>query len=115
MPDVEDINLDNTLSENESYFQYKIKLSPDRMNVGENYITNIIESTVKLRNEKTETVKWYQFKIPLNDPDSVVGSIRDFKSIRFVRMYLTDFSEDIVLRFANLIWCGVNGENIISR
>ena len=102
LPDVEDINLDNTLSENETYFQYKVSLRPEDMVVGRNYITNISEATVKLRNDKKETVKWYQFKIPVYEPDSVVGVIQDFKSIRFMRMYLTGFDESVVLRFAKL-------------
>lgn len=102
LPDVEDINMDNTLSENEAYYQYKVHLRPEYMNVGENYITNIVESTVKLRNEKTESVKWYQFKIPVYEPDSVVGLIQDYKSIRFLRMFLTGFQEEVVLRFARL-------------
>ncbi len=31
-----------------------------------------------------------------------VGNIPDFKSIRFVRMYLTGFEDSVVLRFARL-------------
>jgi cell surface protein SprA len=30
------------------------------------------------------------------------GDIQDFKSIRFVRMYLTNFDDSVVLRFAKL-------------
>ena len=101
-PDVEDINLDNTLSETESYYQYKVHLSPDEMEVGKNYITDIMESNVKTVNGQTDNVKWYQFKIPIYEPDSVVGQISDFKSIRFMRMYLTNAMKDIVLRFAEL-------------
>ena len=62
-PDVEDINLDNTLSETESYYQYKVHLSPDEMEVGKNYITDIMESNVKTVNGQTDNVKWYQFKM----------------------------------------------------
>lgn len=101
-PDVEDINLDNTLSETESYYQYKVHLSPNQMQVGQNYITDMIESNVKTVNGQTETVKWYQFKVPIYEPDSTVGSISDFKSIRFMRMYLTNAKKDIILRFAEM-------------
>ena len=38
-----------------------------------------------------------------HDPDVVlVGEIRDFKSIRFMRMFLREFDKPIVLRFATL-------------
>ena len=101
-PDVEDINLDNTLSETESYYQYKVRIDPHNMQVGQNYITDIVESNVKTVNGESEVVKWYQFKIPIYQPDSVVGTISDFKSIRFLRMYLTNAKKDIILRFAEM-------------
>ena len=39
-PDVEDINQDYTLNEYEKYFEYKIHLSPDGMQVGQNDIVD---------------------------------------------------------------------------
>ncbi len=102
MPDIEDINQDNTLSENESYFQYRVSLRPEDMKVGKNHITNIMTSTVLLKNKRTATVKWYQFKIPIQQPDAIIGAIQDFKSIRFARMFLKGFDKLIVLRFAKL-------------
>ncbi len=102
-PNVEDINNDNTLSESERYFQYKIILKPNKMNVGENYITNIYEAVgIQLANGEPGSVKWYQFKIPVRNPDKVMGSINDFKSIRFMRMFFKEFSKPVVLRFATL-------------
>lgn len=100
MPDVEDINQDNTLNEFEKYFQYKIELTPEKMRVGENYISNVRTTSVRLQNGKDEEVSWYQFKIPVNS-GTPVGNIKDFKSIRFIRLYLTNFSQPIVLRFAS--------------
>lgn len=103
LPDGEDINNDNTLSEGERYFQYRIELSPTKMVVGENYITDIyVAQNVPLRDNKSATVTWYQFKIPIRQYEKVVGDIRDFKSIRFMRMFMKGFSEPVVLRFASL-------------
>ncbi len=102
-PNMEDINDDNTLSEGERYFQYHIKINPAQMKVGENYITDINEAAgIRLPNGEITTVKWYQFKIPIRNPDKVIGGIDDFKSIRFMRMFLQGFSEPVVLRFASL-------------
>jgi cell surface protein SprA len=102
-PDVEDLNQDNTLNESEKYFQYKVSLRPqDLKNVGENYITQKVEHTLKLKNGKTETVTWYQFKIPIKECTDKVGNINDFKSIRFMRMFLTNFSDSVVLRLGTL-------------
>ncbi|PKP04767.1 MAG: cell surface protein SprA [Bacteroidetes bacterium HGW-Bacteroidetes-6] len=102
LPNVEDINRDNTLNESERYFQYEIDLEPSKMNVGENYITDVFTASPRLADGTTGSVKWYQFKIPVKDPDLVVGGIQDFKSIRFIRVLLKDFAEPVVLRFATL-------------
>ncbi len=102
LPNVEDINRDNTLSETERYFEYRVDLQPNKMNVGQNYITDVFTATVTLANGNSSDVKWYQFKIPVQSPDKVIGNIQDFKSIRFMRMYLKGFSENAVLRFATL-------------
>jgi cell surface protein SprA len=104
IPDGEDINRDNTLEESERYFQYRVHLKSTTMNVGQNYITDMYECpSVHLANGSNATnVKWYQFKIPIESPDNIVGSIQDFKSIQFMRMFLKGFSENVVLRFATL-------------
>lgn len=101
MPDVEDINQDNTLNETEKYFQYRIRLTPSDLQVGNNYITDKRKVNVRLRNGNTEEVTWYQFKVPVRKGEAI-GSIKDFKSIRFMRMFLTGFEEPVVLRFATL-------------
>ena len=101
-PDVEDINQDYTLNEYEKYFEYKVHLSPDGMVVGQNYIVDERKASVQLRNGQTANVSWYLFRVPVKEYESKVGSISDFNSIRFMRMYLTNFEEPIVLRFATL-------------
>ena len=104
-PDIEDINQDNTLSEYEKYFQYKVLLRPDMMEVGRQHITEKKIRKVTLRNGETVDVAWYQFKIPLRGDSATVqkvGSIRNWKSIRFMRIYLTGFEKETHLRFATL-------------
>lgn len=101
LPESEDINRDNTLNEAESYFQYRIDLTPN-MTVGTNNIINIQTSTVKLPNGNTEQEKWYQFKIPIHNYDHKIGGIGDFRSIRFMRMFLAGWQDSTILRFATL-------------
>ena len=101
-PNIEDINNDNTMSEDERYYQYEMELSPATMNIGENNITDIQESTVTLANGNVTKVKWYQFKVPIRKPDLIVGNISGFSSIRFMRMFVKGFDEPVVLRFASL-------------
>ncbi len=101
-PDVEDINEDNTLSENESYFQYRISIRPNEMEIGENYITDKVKHKAEMANDQESEVTWYQFKIPISDYDKAIGRIEDFKSIRFMRMITTNFSQPTIMRFGTL-------------
>ena len=101
-PDVEDINQDYTLNEYERYYQYKVSIRPNDMRLGHNFITDVREASVSLRNGARERVKWYQFRIPLSQYSDRVGSISDFTSVRFMRMFLTQFQKPIVLRFGSL-------------
>ena len=108
-PDVEDINQDYTLNEYERYYQYRVRISPEILDAYRNgappadcFITDMRTSSVKLRNGDTTSVNWYQFRIPLTDYERKVGSISDFTSIRFMRMFLTGFQKPVVLRFGSL-------------
>ncbi|MDE6843960.1 MAG: cell surface protein SprA, partial [Muribaculaceae bacterium] len=101
VPDVEDINQDNTLNEYERYFQYKVSIRPEDLEVGRNYVTDKQVTEVTTPAGRREVV-WYQFKIPLSSPDKVVGSINDFTTVRFARMFMTGFKEVTHLRFATL-------------
>ncbi len=102
VPDVEDINQDNTLNEYERYFQYKVSIRPEDLVVGKNYITDKQVSLVHTVDGNNVEVEWYQFKIPLSNPDKVVGSISDFSTVRFARMFMTGFKKPTHLRFATL-------------
>ncbi len=101
-PNTEDIGEDNTLSEAENYYQYQVHLAPGEMNVGTNYITDMYEAPVKLADGTTDRVKWYQFKIPVKEPDRVVGQMQNLQSVRYVRAFLKGFKEPVILRFASL-------------
>ncbi len=104
-PDIEDINNNNNLDFRESYFQYSVNLNPSDVNpsnVGNNFITNVLETTVTTPDGTPRRIRWYQFKIPIREPESVIGDIQDFKSIRFMRMFMKGFDKEIVLRFARL-------------
>lgn len=103
IPDSEDIDDDNTLSETDSYFEYEIELSPEQMEIGIHpYITDKINTTVTFANNEESEVAWYQFKIPIKEYLNKVGSIDGFSSIRFMRFYMTGFKEQTILRFAKM-------------
>lgn len=99
LPDIEDINQDNTLNENEAYYQYKISLKRQDFIVGKNFITDIIEDGGTRANKQKTSIKWYQFKIPIRTQNKQkFGEIDDFKSIRFMRMFMRGFDKEAILR-----------------
>ncbi|MDB5286039.1 MAG: cell surface protein SprA [Mucilaginibacter sp.] len=116
LPDGEDINRDNNMSQTDEYFQYKVSVRPQDMIIGQNFISDKVTSQVKLANGSTQAVTWYQFRIPINDYQGKVGNIQDFKAIRFMRMFMTNFADTSILRFATLQlvrgeWRTFNAEN----
>jgi len=98
IPSDEDVNRDFTLNQSEDYFQYRIKINSADMQIGRNYITDVVDKRTKLRNGKELDIKWYQLKIPIREFEKAVGNISDFKSIRFMRMVMTGFNDTAILR-----------------
>ncbi|MDR6193648.1 cell surface protein SprA [Siphonobacter sp. SORGH_AS_0500] len=96
LPDSEDLNVDNTVNETESYYEYEIPLKPGELKVGSN---NIVDEVVVNQQDGT-TTKWYLFRVEVRKPTRSVGGINGFKSVRFMRMVMTDFEQPVVLRFA---------------
>ncbi len=100
-PDAEELNRDNTMNEVEEYFQYEVNIRPF-MTAGSNFITDVRTPTVKLADGTTRTETWYLFRIPINAYTQKIGNIPDFKSIRFIRMFVTGFADSVVMRFGKL-------------
>lgn len=96
-PNTEDLNRDNSLNETEAYYQYNIPITyggPGGMLGDTTFVTESIVTD--------ENVRWYHYKIPLNQYSEAVGGIQDFRSIRFLRIVANGFSQDIVFRFGTL-------------
>ena len=103
VPDVEDINRDNTMNTINAYYEYRININPSSLaTVGQNFVTDIKLTDVTLPNGAQAKARWVQFKIPINQYFNTVGSITDFRSIRFMRMFMTGFNDRITTRFGAL-------------
>jgi cell surface protein SprA len=100
-PDVEDINRDQTMNTVESYYEYKISMNKNDLQRGRNFIVDEKTTSVTLENGSTQQTKWYQFRVPIRNGTPING-ISDFNSIRFVRMFLTNFKMPVVIRFGEL-------------
>ncbi|MCY4419136.1 MAG: cell surface protein SprA [Cytophagales bacterium] len=89
LPENEDLNRDNTINKLNSYYEYVIPLRPGDLEVGKGRVVDKIRSG---------DVNWYLFRVPITSSDGKYGSIRNFKSIKFMRLFLTGFSQPVVLR-----------------
>lgn len=100
-PDTEDIDRDQTMNTIDAYYEYEIPFGPN-MTVNDPYVADIKETTFQDATGQTRNARWIQFKIPVEQYSSRVGNISDFRSIKFLRLYLTEFAQPLVLRFAML-------------
>lgn len=105
LPNIEDVNRDNTMNQSEAYYQYKVKVTPqdiNRNNIGNNYIVNVIPVCKTMPDGTQRCVDFYQFKIPVIQYDAKIGAIEGYNSIRFMRMFIRNFTDPVVMRFARL-------------
>lgn len=94
-PDNEDLNNDKTVFDVEEFYEYEVNLQPSDLNVANNPLI-VDEVTAEANN-----TKWYLFRIPIRNPDRTQGDISGFKTIRFMRTYLTGFAQPVVLRMVD--------------
>jgi cell surface protein SprA len=106
IPNTEDINEDLTLGTIESYYQYEIPMAPADLssdNIGKGYLADILETVSKTNGSAEQRpIKWYQFKIPVKEYQQAFNGISDFRSIRFMRMFMQGWKEPVTLRFARI-------------
>ena len=97
-PDKEDLNRDNVVQDVEQYYEYQIPLRPGQQQVGQNYIIDKV-TTPSINGDR---VTWYQFRIPVRDAYTAVRGNNNqpfgFKNIRFLRLYMTGWTQPVVLR-----------------
>lgn len=106
LPDNEDLNQDNTLTnkDEEEYYSYNIELRPGQLEVGKKFIVDKI--TPSVAGFAAGEVTWYLFRVPVRNYDGKTGAINGFKGIRYARLILTDFEEPVVMRLANFRMIG---------
>ncbi|NMH27101.1 T9SS outer membrane translocon Sov/SprA [Flavobacterium silvaticum] len=107
LPDIEDVNRDNTMNTINAYFEYAVKMYPN-MNVGDANAPFLVDKrTTPATNlpsgANATSANWLLFKIPVStEMVQRIGGISDFRTVQFMRMFLTGFSEPVTLRFGAL-------------
>ncbi len=98
-PDIEDLNENRSLDQGENYYDYNIKIVNNNGEIDMEE-ARYIREFVDIGENGQE--RWYRFQIPINDYDNIAGTIEGFRSIQFVRMYMTGFETKKTIRMANL-------------
>jgi len=105
-PDFEDVNRDFNQEGSEQFYEYRVDIDQNQMQIGTNYIVDKIIAPVSLKNGTNELMTWYQFKIPIKEIDGSrakkIGEIEGYNNISFIRMFMTGFDAPMVLRFGKL-------------
>lgn len=102
LPDTEDINRDNTMNTINAYYQYQVNIH-NNLQIGQDFVTDIRPVSRTVPGGNTINTRWIQFKIPVDtNQKENIGGIEDFNSIRFMRMFMTGFTDEITLRFGAL-------------
>lgn len=107
IPDIEDLNRDNSLNENEEYYQYRVPIFPGMNETNNKYIVSRVDNPASTVNMFGQTIAyepytWFQFRIPIQEFDDRIGDISDFRAIQTMRVYMTEFEKPIILRIAKL-------------
>ena len=97
-PDIEDLNQNRSLDQGENYYEYVLELANDNGEIDQSK-TDWIREVVDIGPNQSE--RWYRFRIPIEDIDNTIGNIEGFRSIQFMRMYMTGFESRKTLRLAN--------------
>ncbi|WP_010520358.1 cell surface protein SprA [Aquimarina agarivorans] len=114
VPTVEDVNRDNTMDDINSYFEYTIDISRNVLNKNNPLISSVVAGNANTPNGNTVPYEWIQFKIPLNNDDlnrsqnsteklrTSEGGASNLRSARFMRMFVSGFQEETLLRLGTL-------------
>ncbi len=100
-PDIEDINRDNSMNTIDSYFEYELDITRQSLDISNEFISDVRELNVTTQNNATIPVRWLQFRIPVNQATREINS-PNLRAVRFMRMYMSGFEDETVLRFGTL-------------
>ncbi|MDO5036462.1 MAG: cell surface protein SprA [Porphyromonas sp.] len=102
-PDAEDLDRDMIFSAEEHYFRYEVPISREALSLQSKFV--IAERLISPRGA-TETAaqeeRWVKVRIPIREPQSVHGRNVSLQDIRSIRLALTEFQDEIHLRWARL-------------
>ena len=114
IPDHEDINGDYTMNTANNYLEYRVRMHPN-ITTSDPYVNDIRTVSIEAPNGQQVSARWIQYKIPIASgalwregysfPVGTVSKteqINIINSMTHMRVYLTGFQNEMLLRFGTL-------------
>lgn len=111
VPDYEDINADFTMNTANNYYEYRLPIKPN-ISRSDKYVNDIRNVSIEAPNGRNVSARWIQFKIPIAEGKMVREGFRFplnpnyeidiINSVTHMRMYMTGFPQEMLLRFGTL-------------
>lgn len=98
-PDIEDLNNNRSLDQGESYYEYELNFVNNGGQINPDSTSFLREVRPVAAAGSGQEELWYRFQIPVQQGTAVNG-IEGFRSIQFMRMYMTGFESQKTLRMA---------------
>jgi cell surface protein SprA len=98
LPDTEDLNNNRSLDRGETHYEYRLKFRNAGGEIDTAANRFYRQKRVIVANGKEEI--WYRFQVPLSQYDKNTG-LTGFRSIQFMRLYMTGFETQKVFRMAD--------------
>ncbi len=100
VPDAEDLNDNRSLETNEAYYEFAIVLNNANGEIArsnDDFITDVRTTRNPATNREE---KWYRYQIPIMTAGNPIGDIEGFRSIQFIRMLTSGFTNPKTFRLA---------------
>ncbi len=101
VPDSEDLNENRSLEQSESYYEYVLQVSNDNGRIRRAQNDFITDERTIFNPTTNEPEVWYRYQIPVMTAGTSIGGIQGFRSIQFIRMYMTGFRAAKTFRMAD--------------
>lgn len=97
-PDTEGLVTPSNVEQNNAYFQYEIDWNPAdfaELEVGSpgTFIVDKVPG-------QSQTERWYQVRVPLEEFVRKVGGIENFQNISYIRVWFSGYEQPFTMRFA---------------
>lgn len=100
-PEKEDLNNNRSLETGETFYEFVLELNNNGLGELDMEASTFIKESREVTDQATGNREtWYRVQIPIQNDDAASNGIEGYRSIQFMRMYMTGFSKPKTFRLA---------------